>query len=271
MMNQQSMWKSIGGGLLLLAVAGAWLANQLGWLDLDFEWWKWLAAAVLIVSAVSALAVWSGVGVMVSLGLLAWLYAEPLGLQQINGWTLVGIATVAGLGLDCLLTPLRRRRTERQWETHGETTWAASSASTAETDAVNVEDAPIAKTAAPEGFSAEAGATEDQNVTVRVIFGNVVRYVQSRDFQQAAITVLMGEAHVYFDTAAISQPGATISVNGAMGEIHLYVPRNWRVQSVVNVFLGELSQHGSAEATVDGPQVRLVGHFAMGEIVVHHI
>ena len=81
--------------------------------------------------------------------------------------------------------------------------------------------------------------------------GSAIRYVQSANFQQATINVTMGDAKIYFDQASIVADQANISLNGSMGEIYLYVPKEWHTQIKLSSFITEVAETGEKPTKLD--------------------
>ena len=115
----------------------------------------------------------------------------------------------------------------------------------------------------------ESKTDNESNVDVNIRLGSTIRYIQSQNFQRATVNMMIGEAKLYFDQAIIIDDPAVVEIYGNIGEIDLYFPKTWDVQTHFDTFIGDLEEKGISTKT--GPVVHLIGHLQSGEITIHYI
>ncbi|HAT55566.1 MAG TPA: hypothetical protein DCW31_10095 [Lactobacillus sp.] len=250
MMSAKAKWGRWFWGIFFLVSAGLLLAIKMGWLTYHLSAWTIVATIVLAAFAIKSVAYFSVGGLIFSLAFMSMLYAKPLGITGLVPWTILGVALLLSIGLGLILRPLRHRFYRRhayfmadRWAQHHGTTFQRTT-----TTATDRESA----------------------VNVNVRLGNAVRYIQSEDFQQANINVSMGEAKIYFDKAHIVGDQANIFLNGNMGEVDLYIPRDWNVDVEIDAPMIDVNEKG-VKPTKTGPNVLITGAFKLGEIDIIYI
>ena len=105
---------------------------------------------------------------------------------------------------------------------------------------------------------ARGAALDDLNIRVR-----------SRAFRGGTLTVVMCGVTIDLREAALSPDGATISVQSALSEIDLLVPRDWDVvYNVEGIFGGIDSDRFRAPSGADDPRLRVTGLVVGGDLCV---
>ena len=94
-------------------------------------------------------------------------------------------------------------------------------------------------------FSDTTSTDYESYVEVNVRMGSTIRYVQSDNFQQAVINV-------------------------TMGDVSLYIPKEWDVQMNLNSIMADLGEKGLTP-TKTGPKVFITGNFKLGDIEVYYV
>ncbi|WP_412989298.1 LiaF transmembrane domain-containing protein [Pediococcus siamensis] len=247
-MNTRNKWGRWFWGLFFLACAGILIASKLGIFTYHIGFWTLIFTLILAAALIKSLVNFSIAGSVFSLAFLAILYAKPLGITRIVPWTLLGAALLLSIGLSLVLQPLKRRMHHYP--------------------SVTFENG--SRRSRSDHFSQTASADYESSVNVNVRMGSTIRYVQSDNFQYAFINLSMGEVKVYFDQATIVGKTATIELNGSMGDIDLFVPKNWNIQAQLNSFIVDVEEVGEP-VVQGGPVVSLVGNFKMGDITIHRI
>lgn len=242
-------------GLFFLVCAGVLVLSQLGMLTYHISFWTLVLTCILAAAAIKSIATLSFAGLSFSLAFAAMLYSKQLGIEKLVPWTLLGAALLLAIGLELIFSPLKKH------QHHGIITVNDKSYTIGD-----LRQAQKAAKQAPDYVP----SSESADVTVTVKIGSATRYVQQGDFRHAVIRVNMGDAKVFFDKATIINEPALIEVFGQMGDVSLYLPREWNVQPSLSGFAVDLTEKGEAP-TKTGPQVVIAGDFKMGDITVHYI
>ena len=94
-------------------------------------------------------------------------------------------------------------------------------------------------------------------------------HVRSRRFRGGTLTAVMCGVTVDLREAALSPDGATISVQSALSDIDILVPRDWDVAWDVDaVFGGTFGERFPAPSSGPGPRLRLTGMVVAGGLCV---
>ncbi|GEL15282.1 LiaF transmembrane domain-containing protein [Pediococcus cellicola] len=242
-MNKKTNWSHWFWGLFFLVCAVVLVASKLGLFSYHVGFWTLILTLVLAAAAIKSVVYFSVAGTIFSLTFICMLYAKPLGITSLVPWTLLGAALLFSIGLSLVLQPLKRK-------------WYRSFSSNAH--------------AQSHTFSDTETNDYESLVNVNVHIGSAIRYVQSTNFQSALIHVKMGDAKVYFDHAEIIADHAVIELTGSIGDIDLYIPKEWNVQTQLNSFAADTSEKG-LKPTKTGPKVTIMGNFSMGDITIHYI
>ncbi|MBP3333399.1 MAG: hypothetical protein J6M35_05060 [Clostridia bacterium] len=100
-------------------------------------------------------------------------------------------------------------------------------------------------------------------------FGSHAMYVDCSDFVERMIYNYLGEYSVHFENTDQFTSGATINVYNKLGEVVIYVPREWTVKESIDNNLGDVSYSGSGSE--NGPVLVLSGSNELGEISIKFI
>lgn len=239
-------------GIFLLLSAALLIVIQLHLITYTFNFWTIIATLFLVFFLVKSLVYFSISGTVFTLAFLAILYAKPLGIAALSAWTILGAALLITIGLSLILNPFLAKH--RPWmRIKSKMKWSRRPFISYYED-----DDDDTKT------------VDSSDVDVFVKMGNGVRYVRSDDFQTANIQANLGEAKVYFDHVTVRDT-ATIKVNVSLGNVELFVPRNWNVIKGVNNSMGNISEAGTQKLTADSPNVTITGLVSMGNLKIQYI
>ena len=86
----------------------------------------------------------------------------------------------------------------------------------------------------------------------------------------AYITVTFGECSIYFDAAKLKTDSASINVDVSMGNVNIYVPKNWQLKNNISSFIGTVSVRGKRDNETVA-YVELNGSVNLGSVTVHFI
>lgn len=93
--------------------------------------------------------------------------------------------------------------------------------------------------------------------------------VRSRQFRGGGVTAVMSGVTVDLRQAALNPEGATLSVQSALSDIDILVPRDWHVDCEVKAVWGRVgSDRFPPPAHERGPRLRVVGMVVGGSLCV---
>ncbi|MGC4089481.1 MAG: LiaF-related protein [Polyangiaceae bacterium] len=93
--------------------------------------------------------------------------------------------------------------------------------------------------------------------------------VRSRNFRGGKLTAVLSGVTVDLREAALGPEGATISVQSALSDIDIIVPRDWSVVCDVDAVFGGVDGERFPPPSVEGgPRLRLTGTVVAGGLCV---
>ena len=230
---------NIVGGLALIAVAVLLVANGLGvWPEIP-----WLQALVSIAFvAFSLRQIWKRhfFWPMISLGCVAWIWEDYIGIENIAPFPLLLAAGLLGIGLNMMFGKKHRIVTiTKNGETMG--------LNEARTE--NWEDG--------------------RHVTLENIFNSTSKYVNSDAFSTAEFQNVFGSANVYFNNAVIAGGEAEIELENVFGTLNLYFPSTWRLQVNKEAVFGGVKVYGRPCTNPDAPVIRMNAESVFGNVNIY--
>lgn len=166
-------------------------------------------------------------------------YDEQLGITELTPWTVLGAALLGSIGLSLIFGGFKRKKTVQQFQSAGYA-----------------------------GCGSEQCTGEQLRCENN--FGSAIRYINSDNFKSAKIENNFGSLSVYFDNAVVQGGTAMVNVESNFGEVHLYLPKEWRVQNNLDRSFGTIREDGSSigsSVTV----LFLNGSANFGVITIHYI
>lgn len=118
----------------------------------------------------------------------------------------------------------------------------------------------------PEHFG--KGTIDEVNgntINCTTVFGDCIKYVNTENFERAAIKTVFGDVKIYFDNAKIPSNKADIFIDVVFGDVDLYVPKNWNIQNNTHAIFGDFDMTHN-ELTPDSPIVTLYGNIVFGDV-----
>ena len=195
-----------------------------------------LLAALLIKSLVNL----EFFGIFLSLALLYLIYQEPLGLQHISFWLLMLTAVLLGLGFSSLF-PCHHHR-------------------------------PFCCREKGKQANVTAENIDDNNPYAKVSWGASSKYLHGDCFKSGHFIVSLGSLELYFDQVTLSPEGAEVFLDCNLGEMKLFLPKQWRVVENLHTSMGELKNDVRLSQPEDNaPQLTLSGTIHMGGVEIHYI
>jgi len=277
----------VATGLVFVLIAVALIASQFtNFNGVHMGFWPvvgTIACALVIIGSVSRLRF--GVSFMVPLALLYAMWSGSFGWPLIGIWVLLLAAVVAGAGIDMLTHSLRRNRWQKKFEE-----WdgdvgpfhydhAAHKAYKYNYKYNYGGDGERARRERAADGSGEHGAGgihlessgDDNHPVSRVHFGNNSRYLHSDALSSGLFDVSFGKLEVFFDQAQLAAEGAKVIANVSFGELKLYVPSNWSVdtQGLSVSFTGASNQ--PQDSAGQGPTLTLEGSVSFGNLAIERV
>ena len=215
---------SILWGVFLLLTAIFMLATRTHDFT-DIGIYSWLGGFLCAAFIIQSLVHLNIPGVVIPLGLLYWIFDEPLGLPVIDFWILMLAAVMITIALSLLL-PRRLRWHEKIPPQVGQQNY------------YNPYQAGD-HAGRPHGETVDGGDLD--NVSVKVSFSSNSRFLRSQNLQTVHLTASFGELQVYFDQAQVAPEGAVATVDCSFGSVKLYVPGNWQVINSIHSSMGAVN------------------------------
>jgi len=277
----------VATGLVFVLIAVALIASQFtSFNGVHMGFWAvvgTIACALVVIGSVSRLRF--GVSFMVPLALLYVLWSGQFGWPEIGIWILLLAAVVAGAGIDMLTHSLRRNRWQKKFEEWDSSdagpfhynhaahkaaykarvaTWKAE-----HPDSESYYDGDWRKGEGSGGLHLESSGDDNHPVS-RVHFGSNSRYLHSDALSSGLFDVSFGKLEVFFDQAQIAPEGAKIITNVSFGELCLYVPANWSVNTNgLSVSFTGSSNQGAGDGS--GPTLTLEGNVSFGNLAIERV
>lgn len=188
------------------------LAAKLGFLQ-GMGIWSLIFTVFLAAIFIKSIFSISFFGMFVSLALLAIIYAEPLQIQAVTPWPILGAAVLLGIGFS-IIFPRKRFKMYHKKDFGGE-------------NVINEQD----------GSSCNCS----------VHFGSSIKYINSDNFESANFENNFGGLKVYFDNAIMKGSEAHVYLDNSFGGVELYVPSTWTVVSEIDSAFGGVDKKGKAQ------------------------
>ncbi len=227
------MKKNIGWGVVILGIAGAYLLEALGVIT-DFSIFKVSAICLLCGGLIKGIHKMSVTKTVYSLAFLYYFGASYVGLPELSFWKILVFSTLLQIGLVMIFG-----------KNHSNFSF------------INIAQ------------KANGGYENKNSVTISTTFGETKRYIASEDFKKCDISCCFGETIVFFKNAKIVGDSATVNVSCNFGEVALYIPRTWNVDSTVSVMRGEFKDCNNAQAY--DKTLIVSGNVNFGEIKIYNI
>lgn len=119
----------------------------------------------------------------------------------------------------------------------------------------------------------QGGYTNDGNERIFIdnTFRETTRYIMTSSFKGGEISNSFGETTIHLTQAQMDLHGAHLAVNSSFGSVNLYIPREWAVNTEVNVIFGALNddRFGYQDSAV--PNLRITGSVSFGELKIIYV
>ena len=247
-------------GIIFIIAALAIILNLLGVFgDVEFGFWTVIFSIVLLLVLISSILNVFWFGIFLSLGLGFVLYKNMIAaaldssqIADINGWVIVGIALLLGIGFSILF-----RKKEPAQFVHIFSGGDIGAYGTIGDDG--------------EHFESVVNQTDGSEINDRINFGSKIRYINSENFKRAYIECSFGAMKFYFDNAHITDGTAEIVLDISFSGAELYIPKNWRLVDNLQRTATGIEEKNRNQADVDSPVVTLSGSSKFSGIEIIYI
>ncbi|MFT3950930.1 MAG: LiaF-related protein [Oscillospiraceae bacterium] len=152
-------------------------------------------------------------GVLFPLAFIGIIFAEPLGIENLTPWPILGVALFLSIGLSFMFPNKHKSEFENCFHGHHEQNWQSES-------------------------------SDDSEVNVYLKFGGCSKYINSKNLKKVHIDCKFGGTKIFFDNSDIDGNEAVIDVVAQFAGVELYVPKNWIVKSEADCMLGGIEEKG---------------------------
>ncbi len=246
--------KNIFWGLFLVCAAAAIVLYQFGFF-LNIGLWTVIITVLLIPVIIESLVHLNFFGVLLPLGIMWMMYAEPVFkvTNNIPWYVMLLVAILGSVGLHMIIKPKRwafcngnnefKKELKKEWD----------------------------KEKKQEHIGEEMYENlEDNTFECRVSFSDSTQYIHSQALQRADLSVSFGGLKVYFDGAQLHPDGAVVNVSASFAGAELYIPKTWNVKDNISVTLGGVSEK-TRRVGGDGPTLTLTGSVSFAGVEIIYI
>ena len=226
-------------GLVLIAVAVCLVLWKLGKLSLRFSIagvsWFWVIVAIgLAIVAVTSLCELNFGGVFFPAAFICMIFAKPWHLEALTPWVVLVVAVLLTMAFERMF-PMRGGKRNFLINKHGY-------------------------------------ESDGKYAYFALRMGESAKYFRQEELENVDLTMTMGGMSVYFDNVIVPSGEIKIHTKTAMGETHLFVPRDWKIENDVRCTMGESSFSGMQDESNEN-SIRCVidGSVFCGELVIDRI
>lgn len=224
-----------GVGLILAGIL--LIGNNMGILELgDVGVFSILISLFAVIVFINGVRKVNFFEMLFSLAAIGIIYDEPLGIEDITPFPILGAALLCSIGLEMIFGDYKKKNYEGN-------------------DYKTV-------------FDDDTTQVYDNVVHCNVKFGSSAKYVNAEAFEKAEIDCSFGDAKIYLDNAVLKTNHAEVNVNVSFGSATIYMPRTWSVEKKLRVSMGDYKEKGVQQLTEGGPVIYLTGSVSMGDVTV---
>lgn len=170
------------------------------------------------------------------LAIIAILFDETLGIEELTPWPVLAAALFGTIGLNMIFGGLKKKRIAMMKQPN------------------------VAYEATQSG----------ERFNCKVSFGSSTRYVNCQNLRYANIETAFGNNEVYFDNARLAEAEATVTVKNSFGKTTLYIPKEWNVKMKTVKSFASASEKGKCNKESLNV-LNIVGEIAFGELEIVYI
>lgn len=191
--------------------------------------------------------------VLFSIAFLCIVFDKPLGIEAITPWAVLGAALLGTIGLNMVFK--KKKHIHVEWYDKREKQ--------------NENDQYVDSHIVDEEKHTENGLNGSR-VFFKNSFGESVKYINSDNFEFAALECSFGTMKVYFDNTSIPSGNATVELDVSFGGVELYFPGEWTVVDHTDTSFGGVDEKNTPHS-VGGPVVTLTGDVSFSGVTIIYI
>ena len=195
------MRKNVVNGIGFLVAAAFVIIGSTGILG-KISVWKLLVTFILVLNLIKSALKLKWTPTLFCLAILAIIYDELLGIENLTPWPVLGAAWLGSIGLAMIFGKSNGRN-----ENSGERSFK-----------VNMDGNGVYKV-----------DENEHNFKCDVSFATITKYIKSQSLQNACIKNSFGQVIIYFDEATLDNGTANVKVTNSFGNVKLYIPSDWEV------------------------------------------
>ena len=111
---------------------------------------------------------------------------------------------------------------------------------------------------------------EGDSIHLSTSFAGSIKYINSDDFTHANLKCSFGAMKVYFDNAVIQNGQAVVALDVSFAGVELFVPKEWRVDNMVDASLGGVEEKNRSIST-GTPVLKLTGKCSFAGITIIYV
>lgn len=219
-------------GVFLIFAAVYLVVSNLGYLP-AIGIWSFVFTVVCLSIIIASLKDVNIFGILLPLAVIATIFKEQLGIQQLVPWTVFIVAILASIGLELLLKNWKKNRKKKK-----KNKFCTTSYGNKDVDA-----------------SDETG----ENIELETSFNGLIKYIKSDNLKYVSLKSKFAGCKLYFDSACVPSNNVVVDIESSFSGIELYVPKNWTVLTTAEAHFGAVNikddddtEKGSIVMTVQG-------------------
>ena len=234
------MKRNIFKGLVMILIAVLIMASAMGFLP-DIPWFKLFGGLIFVSAAAKALYKRNFFGAFMSAGIVAWIFENELGIEELVPFPLLIAAGFLGIGFGMIFG--KKKTFEFEY-----------SSDDGETRFHSIDEA-----------RAQNKFEDGREVVFTNAFGQTSKYVNSASFSSAYLENAFGSANIYFNNAVIDNGRASMKVENSFGQMNIYFPKTWRVNIKQDTAFGPIKVFGEPNRDMDAPYLDVDVDNAFGQ------
>ncbi len=174
--------------------------------------------------------------IFIPLAIIAWMFDKALGIENLTPWPVLIAAVLLSIGFGMIF---KKRRFVVK---------SGRDISMATFENVDINEA------------------DGSTISVKSVFGEVSKYVNSDNFTTGEIQSTFGEVRVYFNNAVMADGKSTLYIDSTFGDVWVYLPKTWRMEMKRNSSFGDISVKGTGSSDMDAPLIKIEANSTFGDI-----
>lgn len=166
------------------------------------------------------------------------IFDNQLGLTDITPWTVLAASLLLTIGMN-ILFPRHKYKFKNKINCHS--------------------------------FSNNVGNLEGDDLFFKTSFGDATKYIKSTDFKYGCFICNFGDLNIYFTDAQIPGDSATIDLNVKFGDMDIFIPKNWKIESHINNTFGDVGIVGDHIPDENTKTIIISGDVSFGDLKILYI